>query len=196
MECPQSEEEAKEKPLLFDTAIAHYLLHPEMRHGLDYLKDAYRCSTILSLKQLFEAQLHERDLWSVFEDIEMPLMCVLARMESAGVRIDEKGLAETSQHYTKEMLRLEEEIYILAGQKFNSASPRQVGEILFDVLKLDSKAKKTKTGQYVTGEEVLEGLRNKHEIVGKILENRGLKKLLGTYIDALPRLVNPDTGHI
>ncbi|MBO5965508.1 MAG: DNA polymerase I, partial [Bacteroidaceae bacterium] len=136
------------------------------------------------------------DLWSVFEDIEMPLMCVLARMESAGVRIDEKGLAETSQHYTQEMLRLEEEIYILAGQKFNIASPRQVGEILFDVLKLDSKAKKTKTGQYVTGEEVLEGLRNKHEIVGKILEHRGLKKLLGTYIDALPRLVNPDTGHI
>ena len=196
MECPQSEEEAKEKPLLFDTAIAHYLLHPEMRHGLDYLKDAYRCPTILSLKQLFETQLHERDLWSVFEDIEMPLMCVLARMESAGLRIDEKGLAETSQHYTQEMLRLEEEIYILAGQKFNIASPRQVGEILFDVLKLDSKAKKTKTGQYVTGEEVLEGLRNKHEIVGKILEHRGLKKLLGTYIDALPRLVNPDTGHI
>ena len=196
MECPKSQEEATSKPQLFDTAIAHYLLHPEMRHGLDYLKDAYRCPTLLSLKQLFEAQLHENDLWSVFEDIEMPLMCVLARMESAGVRIDEKGLAETSQHYTQEMLRLEEEIYALAGQRFNIASPRQVGEILFDVLKLDSKAKKTKTGQYVTSEEVLEGLRNKHEVIGKILEHRGLKKLLGTYIDALPRLVNPSTGHI
>ena len=196
MECPKSQEEATSKPQLFDTAIAHYLLHPEMRHGLDYLKDAYRCPTLLSLKQLFEAQLHDNDLWSVFEDIEMPLMCVLARMESAGVRIDEKGLAETSQHYTQEMLRLEEEIYALAGQRFNIASPRQVGEILFDVLKLDSKAKKTKTGQYVTSEEVLEGLRNKHEVIGKILEHRGLKKLLGTYIDALPRLVNPSTGHI
>ena len=196
MECPKSQEEGTSKPQLFDTAIAHYLLHPEMRHGLDYLKDAYRCPTLLSLKQLFEAQLHENDLWSVFEDIEMPLMCVLARMESAGVRIDEKGLAETSQHYTQEMLRLEEEIYALAGQRFNIASPRQVGEILFDVLKLDSKAKKTKTGQYVTSEEVLEGLRNKHEVIGKILEHRGLKKLLGTYIDALPRLVNPSTGHI
>lgn len=181
---------------LFDTAIAHYLLHPEMRHGLDYLKDAYRCQTLLDLKQLFEKELHETGLWSIFQDMEIPLMCVLARMEETGVRIDERGLADTSLHFTKEMTLLEEEIYQLAGQRFNIASPRQVGEILFDVLQLDSKAKKTKTGQYVTGEEVLEGLRNKHEIVGKILEHRGLKKLLGTYIDALPKLVNPATGHI
>lgn len=181
---------------LFDTAIAHYLLHPEMRHGLDYLKEAYRCPTLLDLKQLFERELHETGLWTIFQEMEIPLMCVLARMEGTGVRIDEGGLAETSQHFTKAMTNLEEEIYQLAGQRFNIASPRQVGEILFDVLQLDSKAKKTKTGQYVTGEEVLEGLRNKHEIVGKILEHRGLKKLLGTYIDALPKLVNPSTGHI
>ena len=181
---------------LFDTAIAHYLLHPEMRHGLDYLKDAYRCPTLKELKQLFEQELHETGLWSIFTDMEMPLMCVLARMEANGVRIDEEGLAETSRHFTAEMMRLEEEIYELAGQRFNIASPRQVGEILFDVLKLDSKAKKTKTGQYVTGEEVLEGLRDKHEVVGKILEHRGLKKLLSTYIDALPKLVNPVTNHI
>ena len=181
---------------LFDTAIAHYLLHPEMRHGLDYLKEAYHCPTLKELKQLFEKELHETGLWSIFTDMEMPLMCVLARMEANGVRIDEEGLAETSRHFTAEMMRLEEEIYELAGQRFNIASPRQVGEILFDVLKLDSKAKKTKTGQYVTGEEVLEALRHKHEVVGKILEHRGLKKLLGTYIDALPKLVNPSTNHI
>ena len=181
---------------LFDTAIAHYLLHPEMRHGLDYLKEAYRKATLKELKELFEKELHETGLWDIFQDMEMPLMCVLARMEKTGVRIDEPGLAETSRHFTQEMTQLEEEIYQLAGQRFNIASPRQVGEILFDVLKLDSKAKKTKTGQYVTGEEVLEGLRNKHDIVGKILEHRGLKKLLGTYIDALPKLVNASTGHI
>ena len=181
---------------LFDTAIAHYLLHPEMRHGLDYLKEAYRKATLKELKELFEKELHETGLWDIFQNMEMPLMCVLARMEQTGVRIDEPGLAETSRHFTQEMTQLEEEIYQLAGQRFNIASPRQVGEILFDVLKLDSKAKKTKTGQYVTGEEVLEGLRNKHDIVGKILEHRGLKKLLGTYIDALPKLVNASTGHI
>ena len=181
---------------LFDTAIAHYLLHPEMRHGLDYLKEAYRKATLKELKELFEKELHETGLWDIFQDMEMPLMCVLARMEQTGVRIDELGLAETSRHFTQEMTQLEEEIYQLAGQRFNIASPRQVGEILFDVLKLDSKAKKTKTGQYVTGEEVLEGLKHKHEIVGKILEHRGLKKLLGTYIDALPKLVNASTGHI
>lgn len=184
------------KKHLFDTAIAHYLLHPEMRHGLDYLKEAYRKATLQELKELFEKELHETGLWDIFQDMEMPLMCVLARMEQTGVRIDEPGLAETSRHFTQEMTLLEEEIYQLAGQRFNIASPRQVGEILFDVLKLDSKAKKTKTGQYVTGEEVLEGLRNKHDIVGKILEHRGLKKLLGTYIDALPKLVNASTGHI
>lgn len=181
---------------LFDTAIAHYLLHPEMRHGLEYLKEAYRKATLKELKELFEKELHETGLWDIFQNMEMPLMCVLARMEQTGVRIDEQGLAETSRHFTQEMTQLEEEIYQLAGQRFNIASPRQVGEILFDVLKLDSKAKKTKTGQYVTGEEVLEGLRHKHEVVGKILDHRGLKKLLGTYIDALPKLVNASTGHI
>ena len=181
---------------LFDTAIAHYLLHPEMRHGLDYLKEVYHCPTLKELKLLFEKELRETGLWSIFTDMEMPLMCVLARMEANGVRIDEDGLAETSRHFTAEMMRLEEEIYELAGQRFNIASPRQVGEILFDVLKLDSKAKKTKTGQYVTSEEVLEALRDKHDVVGKILEHRGLKKLLSTYIDALPKLVNPVTNHI
>ncbi len=183
-------------PMLFDTAIAHYLLHPEMRHGLDYLREVYHCPTLSGLRDLFTPQLREMGLWDIFRDMEMPLTCVLARMEQNGVRIDEEGLAETSRLYTGEMTAIEEDIYRLAGQRFNIASPRQVGEILFDVLMLDSKAKKTRKGQYVTSEEVLDSLRGKHPIVNRILEHRGLKKLLGTYIDALPRLVNPSTGHI
>ena len=93
---------------LFDTAIAHYLLHPEMRHGLDYLKDAYRKATLKELKELFEKELHDTGLWDIFRQMEMPLMCVLARMEQTGVRIDEPGLAETSRHFTEEMMHLEE----------------------------------------------------------------------------------------
>ena len=183
-------------PMLFDTAIAHYLLHPEMRHGLDYLREVYHCPTLSGLRDLFTPQLREMGLWDIFRNMEMPLTCVLVRMEQNGVRIDEEGLAETSRLYTGEMTAIEEDIYRLAGQRFNIASPRQVGEILFDVLQLDSKAKKTRKGQYVTSEEVLDSLRGKHPIVNRILEHRGLKKLLGTYIDALPRLVNPSTGHI
>lgn len=181
---------------LFDTAVAHYLLHPEMRHGLEYLKDIYHYPTLLELKTLLEHSLHEEGLWEIFETIEMPLVEVLARMEMNGVRIDEEGLAETSRQFSQAMNALEEEIYSLAGQRFNISSPRQVGEILFDVLKLDPKAKKTKKGQYQTGEEILEALRQRHDIVGKILEHRSIKKLLSTYIDALPKLVNPVTGHI
>lgn len=181
---------------LFDIAIAHYLLHPEMRHELNYLKDIYHCPTLLGLKALFDKRLDAEGLRDIFEDMEMPLMAVLARMEMAGVKIDENGLAETSRLFTSDLNELEEEIYRLAGQTFNIGSPRQVGEILFDVLKLDPKAKKTRKGQYQTGEEILEGLRQKHKIVDKILEHRGIKKLLGTYIDALPKLVNPVTGHI
>lgn len=198
---PQLQDYPLENPnkgalLLFDTAIAHYLLHPEMRHSLDYLKEVYHCPTLLALKELLQPRLHETGLWDIFRNMEMPLTCVLARMEQNGMRIDEKGLEETSRLYTREMTKIEEEIYQLAGQRFNISSPRQVGEILFDVLHLDTKAKKTRKGQYVTSEEVLDSLRGKHAIVNKILEHRGLKKLLGTYIDALPRLVNPATGHI
>jgi DNA polymerase-1 len=112
------------------------------------------------------------------------------------VRIDTEALKQTSEHFTVRLQEIEKEIYELAEETFNIASPKQVGEILFDKLKITDKAKKTKTGQYVTSEEVLESLRNKHEIIGKILEYRGLKKLLGTYIDALPLLINPRTGRI
>ena len=131
----------------------------------------------------------------LFYEIEMPLVRVLANMESNGVRIDTEALKQTSEHFTARLQEIEKEIYELA-ETFNIASPKQVGEILFDKLKIIDKAKKTKTGQYVTSEEVLESLRNKHEVIGKILEYRGLKKLLGTYVDALPLLINPRTGRI
>lgn len=181
---------------MFDTEIAHYILHPEMRHYLDYLLSIYGCKGVCELKQSLEEELQKEGLWSLFADIEMPLMPVLAEMEEAGVMIDTEGLKETSRLFTEQMLALEQEIHSLAGLNFNISSPKQVGEVLFETLKLDSKAKKTKKGQYVTNEEVLEALKRKHPIVGKILEYRGLKKLLGTYIDALPGLINPQTGHI
>ncbi|MBQ9295317.1 MAG: DNA polymerase I [Bacteroidaceae bacterium] len=181
---------------MFDTEIAHYILHPEMRHYLDYLLSIYGCKGVYELKQSLEKELQKEGLWSLFTDIEMPLMPVLAEMEEAGVMIDTEGLKETSRLFTEQMLALEQEIHSLAGLNFNISSPKQVGEVLFETLKLDSKAKKTKKGQYVTNEEVLEALRRKHPIVGKILEYRGLKKLLGTYIDTLPSLINPQTGHI
>ena len=216
----------------FDTAVAHYLLQPELRHGMDYLAEIYlKYETIrieeligpkgkgqknmrdlspasvykyacedadvtLKLKNLLEAELVKADAKALFEEIEMPLVPVLAYMERNGVRIDTEALKETSRHFTARMNQIEEEVHRLAGMDFNIASPKQVGEVLFDRLKIVEKAKKTKTGQYVTSEEVLESLRGKHEIVGKILEHRGLKKLLGTYIDALPQLINPQTGHI
>lgn len=216
---------------LFDTMIAHYLLHPEMRHGMDYLAEAYlNYQTIhieqligkgkaqksmadltpeevyiyacedtditLQLYHLFAEELKKEGCNDLFWQMEMPLMPVLAYMERNGVCIDTEGLKETSRLYTEEMNRLETEIHELAGMKFNIASPKQVGEVLFDRLQISSKAKKTKTGQYVTSEETLESLKGKHPIVEKILEHRGLKKLLGTYIDALPQLINPRTGHI
>ena len=181
---------------MFDTEIAHYLLHPEMRHYLDYLLSVYNCSDVCQLKQRLEVELKQEDLWNLFVEIEMPLMPVLAEMEEAGVLIDTEGLKETSKLFTEQLLGLEKDIHTLAGLNFNISSPKQVGEVLFESLKLDSKAKKTKKGQYVTSEEVLEGLKRKHPIVGKILEYRGLKKLLSTYIDALPQLINPQTGHI
>lgn len=216
---------------MFDTMIAHYLLHPEMRHGMDYLAEAYlHYQTIhideligtgknqksmaelkpedvyvyacedtditLRLKNLFAPELEKEGLMELFQQIEMPLMPVLAYMERNGVCIDTEGLRETSVLYSEEMQRIEEEIYQLAGVHFNISSPKQVGEVLFDQMKITNKPKKTKTGQYATTEEILVSLKSKSPIVGKILEYRGLKKLLSTYIDALPQLINPDTGHI
>ena len=150
----------------------------------------------LQLKNKLEPELKRLQCEDLFYNIEMPLMPVLAEMEMNGVCLDTQSLAETSKQFTTRMNQIEARIYELAGEQFNIASPKQVGEILFDKLKIVEKAKKTKTGQYVTSEEVLQQLKNKHEIVADILEHRGLKKLIGTYIDALPKLINPRTGHI
>lgn len=150
----------------------------------------------LKLHHVLKKELDVSGVANLFYEIEMPLVPVLAYMERNGVRVDTEALKETSQHFTQRMNQIEQEIYQLTGMQFNISSPKQVGEILFDRLKIVEKAKKTKTGQYVTSEEVLEGLRNRHEAVGKILDYRGLKKLLSTYIDALPLLINPRTQKI
>lgn len=150
----------------------------------------------LKLKNILLPKLKETGVEQLFYDIEMPLVRVLATMERNGVCIDTASLAETSRAFTQRMNDIEQRIYELAGEQFNIASPKQVGEILFGKLKIIEKPKKTKTGQYVTSEEILQTLKGKHEIVEKILAHRGLKKLLGTYIDTLPTLINPKTGHI
>jgi DNA polymerase-1 len=150
----------------------------------------------LKLKNVLEPLLKEKDVEDLFYNIEMPLMPVLAEMEMNGVRLDTDALKEVSKLFTSRMIEYEKHIYELAGEQFNISSPKQVGDILFDKMKIIDKPKKTKTGQYVTSEEVLQQLKSKSEIVSEILDYRGLKKLLGTYVDALPKLINQRTGHI
>ena len=150
----------------------------------------------LRLYNVLKPRLKEAGVEQLFYNIEMPLVPVLADMETTGVRLDTEALAETSKVLTERMKQIERNIYELAGHEFNIASPKQVGEVLFGEMKIVEKPKKTKTGQYVTSEEVLQQLRSKAPIVADILEHRGLKKLLGTYVDALPKLINPRTGHI
>ena len=150
----------------------------------------------LRLYNVLKPRLKETGVEDLFYKIEMPLVPVLAEMEMNGVRLDTKALAETSRTLTDRMKQIEQNIYNLAGHEFNIASPKQVGEVLFGEMKIVDKPKKTKTGQFVTSEEVLQQLRSKAPIVDDILAHRGLKKLLGTYVDALPKLINPHTGHI
>lgn len=220
------------KGQLFDTMIAHYLLNPEIRHGMDYMAEIYlKYKTIhieeligskgknqgnmrdvdpavvtdyaaedadvtLKLKHILEKEIHANQLDHLFSHIEAPLISVLADMEWTGVRLDLDALNELSTQFTEELLQIEKEITAMAGIDFNINSPKQIGEVLFDRLKIADRAKKTKTGQYKTSEEELEKMRSKHPIIGKILEQRGLKKLLSTYIDAFPLLINPRTGKI
>ena len=220
------------KGKLFDTMIAHYVLQPELYHGMDYLAEIYLdydtikieeligekgknqknmrdvppakvcdyacedADVTLKLKNILEKEIRQEGLEELFYNIEMPLVPVLAYMERNGARIDTAALKETSTLFGKRLADIEEEIYNLAGEPFNIASPRQVGDILFGKLKIVDKPKKTKTGQYVTSEDVLAQLQNRHPIVKNILQHRGLKKLLSTYIDALPSLVNPRSGKI
>jgi DNA-directed DNA polymerase len=164
-------------------------------------KDIYKYAcedadvTLRLMKPLAE-ELRKNSLEEVFQNIEMPLMPVLARMERNGVVLDTDTLKEVENDFTLRLQTLEKDIYELAGHEFTINSPRQVGEVLFGELKLSEKVKKTKSGQYSTSEEVLRDLHSKHPIVQKILDYRGLKKLLSTYVEALPKLINPATGHI
>lgn len=150
----------------------------------------------LRLKNVLEPKLDEAGVALLFRDIEMPLVDVLADMELNGVCLDTEALHETSEVFNKRMTTIEQHIYELAGEQFNISSPRQVGDILFGKMKIVDKPKKTKTGQFVTSEEVLQQLRSKSPIIDEILNYRGLKKLLSTYVDALPKLINPRTGRI
>ena len=150
----------------------------------------------LRLKNVLEQKLKEVDGERLFYDIEMPLVPVLAEMELTGVCLDTAALAETGRNFNRRLAEYEQKIYAEAGETFNISSPKQVGDILFGKMKIVEKPKKTKTGQYVTSEEVLTQLRSRAPIVDDILSYRGLKKLLGTYVEALPRLINPRTGHI
>lgn len=220
------------KGRLFDTMIAHYVLQPELYHGMDYLAEIYLnydtikiesligekgknqrnmrdvppesvcnyacedADVTLRLKKILEQELHKAEAEELFHEIEMPLVPVLAYMERNGARIDSTALRETSSMLTKRIQEIEKEIYRLAGEPFNISSPRQVGDILFGKLKITDKPKKTKTGQFMTSEDVLTQMQHRHPIVKNILQYRGLKKLLGTYVDALPALVNKKTGKI
>ena len=150
----------------------------------------------LRLRGVLEPQIDEMGLRELFYEVEMPLVRVLAVMERTGVIIDDFALAQSSGVMTAEMQRIERHIREMSGSNLNISSPKQVGELLFDVLKISDKPRKTKSGQYVTDEETLEGLRAKHPVVGEILEYRGVKKLLSTYIDALPKLINGKTGRV
>lgn len=217
---------------IFDTMLAHYLIDPDTRHGMDVLAENYLnykplsiteligskgkkqgnmrdveldlikeyasedADITLQLKEIFKPLLEETNTLGLANEVEFPLVYVLAEIERNGVRIDIDALQQFSKNLETDIRLLEQTIYEKAGVNFNIASPKQLGEVLFDKLKLDPKAKKTKTGQYKTGEDVLLALAYKSDIVQDILSFRQLQKLKSTYVDALPELINPDTGLI
>lgn len=193
----------------YDVSIAHYLLNPEMRRTPELLAEKYLGYTLppspspaalaalwLKLKEVFVPAVEAEKMTSLLADVEFPLVAVLADMEYTGVRIDTNALAAAAEGMEERSQQLCHEIYELAGEEFNVGSPAQVGEILFGKMQLDPKAKKTKTGQYSTSEEILEKLAWKSPIIGKILEYRQIKKLLSTYLNALPEVINRQTGKI
>ncbi len=220
------------KGKLFDTMIAHYLLQPDMRHGMDMLAETYLRYSPVSIETLigkkgknqltmrdvplskiaeyaaedaditwqlykvFAPMLVEANAMKLFEEVEMPLVPVLSEMEQEGITLNSGTLHSFSAELEKQIAIVDQEIQQLAGTPFNISSPKQVGDILFEVLRITDKAKKTKTGQYATSEDILQKLVNKHPIVGKILEYREMVKLKSTYVDALPEVVNPKTGRI
>ncbi len=220
------------KGAMFDTMIAHYLLNPDGRHGLDYLSEVFlqykpvAIETLIGKKgkkqgtlrdlsveeqtayvaedaditwqlyELFAPQLKKEDLEDLFYKVEMPLMEVLAKMELEGVSLDLAWLQQESKDLEDDLRALEKKIFELSGEEFNMNSPRQLGEILFDKLQLDPKAKKTKTGQYATSEDILQKLSSKHEIIKHILEYRTYQKLKSTYVDALPQQIDKDDNRV
>lgn len=220
------------KGQLFDTMIAHYLLEPDLRHGMDFLAETYLQYSPISITELigkkgkdqgtmadvapelvaryagedaditwqlyqyFAPLLPQNGVDALFHQVEMPLVRVLAEVELTGVAIDPQALADFSKTLEQQALALEQEIYQLAGTNFNIGSPKQLGDVLFEWMKLDPKAKKTKTGQYKTDEEVLSYLAASHPIAQKVLDYRGIQKLKSTYVDALPGMINPKTGRV
>ncbi len=216
---------------LFDTMLAHYLIEPDLRHGMDYLSGIYlnyepvSIETLIGkkgknqlsmrdvplekikeyaaedadityqLKQKLAPELIDKNALELFNNIELPLVHVLSDMEMEGIRINSDFLNAYSKELEIEIQKLEKRIIELAGVPFNISSPKQLGEVLFEHLKLDPKAKKTKTGQYQTGEDILQGL-SEHEIARCILDVRQLQKLKSTYVDALPTMINPKTGRV
>ncbi|MEM8569133.1 MAG: DNA polymerase I, partial [Bacteroidota bacterium] len=217
---------------IFDTMLAHYIIEPETKHGMDVLAEQYLnyspvsiekvlgpkgknqknmadlepseikdyacedADITLQLKGKIAAEIDKEGFTKLLNEIELPLVNVLAQMEFEGVKIDEEALASMSKELQEESLKAQEEIFKMAGHEFNIASPKQLGEVLFDELKLVDKPKKTKTGQYATGEEILSKLANQHEIAAKILEFREYQKLKSTYVDALPKMVSDSDGRI
>ena len=216
---------------IFDTMLAHYLIDPDSRHGMDILAEQYLnyipvsikeliggkgkpatmrdvelekvveyagedADITLQLKEILSPEIEKNDLTKLFYDLELPLLRVLATMEFYGVKIDPEALRTMSVELRDESRRVQDEIYRLAGEEFNIASPKQLGVILFDKLKLVENPKKTKTGQYATGEEILSRMANDHEIASKILEFRELQKLKSTYVDTLPSLISKFDGRI
>jgi DNA polymerase-1 len=220
------------KNKIFDTMVAHYLIHPDGKHGMDVLSAQYLgyqpvsietligkkgkdqgsmadlspseikdyaaedADITLQLKEKFSPELDKGDLRKLFNEVEVPLITVLAEMETEGVRIDEAFLNHYSEELQKEIITVEREIHEIAGEQFNVDSPKQLGVILFEKLAITDQVKKTKTGQYATGEEILSKFVHDHPIVGKVLDYRELRKLKSTYVDALPTLVNAHTGRV
>ncbi|MEZ4798743.1 MAG: DNA polymerase I [Flavobacteriales bacterium] len=220
------------KNKIFDTMVAHYLIHPDGKHGMDVLSAQYLgyepvsietligkkgkdqgsmadlkpeevkdyaaedADITLQLKNKFEPELKKSELRKLFDEVEVPLITVLAQMETEGVRIDETFLNDYSTELQKEIVVLESEIHEIAGEQFNVDSPKQLGPILFEKLAISTQVKKTKTGQYATSEDVLSKFKHDHPIIDKILDYRELRKLKSTYVDALPALINPRTGRV
>jgi len=220
------------KNKLFDTMVAHYILNPDGKHGMDVLAAQYLqyepvsietligkkgknqgsmadlshaeikdyaaedADITLQLKHIFEPKLTTAESRKLFDEVEVPLITVLADMEMEGVRVDEQFLKDYSNELQKDIVIFEKEIHEIAGEVFNIDSPKQLGTILFEKLKITDQVKKTKTGQYATGEDILSKFVHDHPVVGKILDYRELRKLKSTYVDALPELINKHTGRV